>query len=303
MQTRNQNVANQLQDQGVDPNQYVSLADLQTVLSKFLPQNTIADPKNIKGCNCKSEPPFAQKSQFYNQIMNDGNIFNPYLHRRFLPSQYIKMMCYASRGKAEKGFEAALRNNFKFHYSIDYLVKEIKKLAFLQRSDSVAFSERSKFFNLKVAKEIILDYTTSAISHVQGVKVVGKRKNPRKIIKGRGVVRVGREVDLLIQELEVFNRQVDACNDYKTMSKVLEAFRYVILPNDTKKSKAFTEAYKGSGAYYTLKHLIMFEDYKFKGIVQPSLAVSTLKQYLDQKTPAYVFHAMLKEMLKDNRPF
>ena len=31
---------------------------------------------------------FAKNSKFYGQVMKDGHIFNPYMHRRFLPAQF-----------------------------------------------------------------------------------------------------------------------------------------------------------------------------------------------------------------------
>jgi len=288
---KNQLKAEALRKQGVNPNQYVSLGDLQTVLSSILDNHSNSQSKI-------SYMPFAKKSKFYNQIMSDGNIFNPYLHRRFLPVQYLKMMNYR-RGRRTLGYNACLRECYSFQYSIDYTRKEAKKIAFLEWNDPRSFYERSKFFSIEKIKLIIDDYVKKAILHIENLPTKNIQDVTVKIIKGRGRVEIGSSLEELIDDLKAFSRQVNRCNNYKKLSQTLESFDYVVLPYETRKSKDFIDVFKGAGAYYTIKHLIMFEGCSFKGAFE-SNATNKLKSFLRQELEGYVYHAMLKELLDDN---
>ena len=310
-----------LDTQGVNSNQYVSLSDLQKVLGQYLPQ-----PSVEKQTSETTMIPFAKNSGFYNKIMADGNVFNPYLHRRFLPVQYLKMiqdpLVVDLRHKCNN-FEDALARNYNFQYSINYTKKEVKKLAFLEWSDRVSFEERSCFFSIPSVKTIISDYVNEAIEYIDNIKPVKSRKGKNrgfygKRIKGRGYIAyagyyefIGRasvfvdskEVAGIKNELMAFKAQINRVRTYKELSNRLEAFDYVILPKNTNKSKAFIDVFKGSGAYYTIKHLIMFEGCNTKQVysLSSNKPLQELRELLVTGTSLYKFHGMLKELLVTNQ--
>ena len=79
---------------------------------------------------------------------------------------------------------------------------------------------------------------------------------------------------------------------------------YVKLPYDTPKSKVWIDAYKGAGAYYTLKNLVMFHSC---GIITDgravfgAAAVSVLNKRLrEYKGEGWRMFALMKKVIADN---
>lgn len=214
---------------------------------------------------------FAKNSKFYGQLMADGNIFNPYIHRRFLPSRFLQMT-YSSRG-----YNNCL-DDYGYNYAIRTIVKEVKKLALLERIDKTAFDERSKFFTINAVKKIIQRYSDDY------AKYASQKKEKDYYQK---------ESDLLISA----NKCVQNARTYGELANALNVY----LPKisyKVGKSAEFNKTYKAAGAFYTIKHLIMFENCKFNGLGQKeSLAV--LNQYTDE-TEQYKLSAILDRLIKES---
>ena len=77
---------------------------------------------NLLDCDT-DEVKFAKKSDLYNKIMLDGNVFNPYIHRRFLPHQYIHLIEQYSGD-----IDAAISREYHFKYALEYTKKEVFQL-------------------------------------------------------------------------------------------------------------------------------------------------------------------------------
>ena len=80
----------------------------------------------------------------------------------------------------------------------------------------------------------------------------------------------------------------------------------VKLPYNTKKSAAWIDAYKGEGAFYTLKNLVMFHDcyievnYKYQ-VIRGMEAVHYLNGKLNEyKGEGWRMFALMKKVIKDN---
>lgn len=263
--------------------QYISVQDLAKALAPFLPaQSTgslaVDDPINTG---------FAPNSKFHGKIMADGYVFNPYLHRRFLPAQYLKMINHKS------GLEGFLRENYAFKYSIDYTRKEVRKLAFLQKNDSSAFAERSQFFTLDVVKKIMSDYVVKVKSAI----ACARKYDEKNVIFNKRKYKIDSpELQNMLNRLNVFAEQVNGAYSYSKMQNILDGFNYIKMHDKTKKSQDFIHAYKKAGAYYTLKHLFMFEDLEWT--ISPSTSLGTLRKLLDAGYEGYQFHAMLKQLIR-----
>ena len=114
--------------------------------------------------------------------------------------------------------------------------------------------------------------------------------------------------------------KLEKCYSYKEIATEMRAFKLIPLDGNrnvrwnysyaTKTSnksyytnflgyelpKEFVKGFKKSGAYYTLKNLIMFEGYELKGLKGRD-AISYLRNLLNCGTEDYIFYAMLKEVL------
>ena len=77
------------------------------------------------------------------------------------------------------------------------------------------------------------------------------------------------------------------------------------LPYETPKSKVWIDAYKGEGAYYTLKNLIMFHDCKIYENKMASMFVEGSMCVLNDKLEEYKgegwrMFALMKKVIEDN---
>ena len=121
----------------------ISIRDRETGELKEVPVNTADDDRF-----------FGKHSQFYRQVMADGNIFNPYIHRRFLPAQFRRNVRIAGYN----GIHDFVKKSYTWNYVIRFLKEECAKLAMLERRDREAFVERSQFFTLEDMKVILTQY-------------------------------------------------------------------------------------------------------------------------------------------------
>ena len=78
---------------GIDPNRYLSMR----IDKEFIPDGAevviqVRDKETGElrrvPFNQAMDDCFGKNSQFYKQEMSDGHIFNPYIHRRWLPAQF-----------------------------------------------------------------------------------------------------------------------------------------------------------------------------------------------------------------------
>lgn len=83
-------------------------------------------------------------------------------------------------------------------------------------------------------------------------------------------------------------------------------FKMIKLPSDTPKSKAWIDAYKGEGAYYTMKNLLMFHNC-FVEVENTGLklygtkAVSYISSKLDEyKGEGWRMFALMKKVIAIN---
>ena len=77
------------------------------------------------------------------------------------------------------------------------------------------------------------------------------------------------------------------------------------LPWQTKKSKAWIDAFKGEGAYYTLKNLIMFHNCGIRvdghGMLKGIVGMSCLNEKLEEyKGEGWRMFALMKKVIEDN---
>ena len=95
--------------------------------------------------------------------------------------------------------------------------------------------------------------------------------------------------------------------NYKEVYSVVRSFMYnmIPLPYNTPKSKAWIDAYKGEGAFYTLKNLVMFHDCGIKvdkfDVRYGMSAVTFLNEKLNEyKGEGWRMFALMKKVIADN---
>ena len=241
------------------------------------------------------------------QIIADGYVRNTKLHRRFVMAQMFHMLNYVSYNGKENGYNACLRNSFNYQYTIDMMIEEVRVLSKLEGRDRESFDERSHFFTKAVVVDVLKDYVEKLKQYVDTLSDKNCKGVPYKKVKGMNIFNADLEKKLYRPIRERIER-IKRTTNYDQMHKELVVMMrrdFVKLPYNTPKSKAWIDAYKGEGAYYTLKNLVMFHNCGIKvdkfNVEFDVNAMYVLKSKLDEyKGEGWRMFALMKKVIEDN---
>ena len=196
-----------------------------------------------------------------NQIITDGYVRNSKLHRRFVMAQMFQMLNYVSYDGTGSGYNAYLRKLYNYKYTFNMMLEELRVLSKLEERDNESFEERSHFFTKDVVIYVLNDYMEKLEDYIDQLPTKKCKGIPYKYVKGMDIF-----VDDLNKKIYEPLREcifaIKYAKNYSQMYRLLKNFMYkmVKLPYDTPKSKAWVDAYKGEGAYYTMKNLLMYHN-------------------------------------------
>lgn len=240
-----------------------------------------------------------------NQIIEDGYVRNTKLHRRFVMAQMFHMLNYVSYDRKKSGYNDCLRDCYGYKYTIDMMIEEVRVLSKLEVKDKETFEERAHFFDRRTIATVIDDYIIELRKYVDKLSTKNCKGVPYKRVKNTNIFVEDLEKKLY-SPIKSYSRKVLVAKDYKTIYNILCKFKrsMVKLPYDTKKSKAWVDAFKGEGAYYTCKNLIMFHNCtvrveRISYNTENSMIV--LKGKLDAyKGEGWRMFAFMKKLIADN---
>ena len=241
----------------------------------------------------------------YNQIINDGYVRNTKLHRRFVMAQMFHMLNYVSWDRSETGYHACLRNMYGYDYTFKMMLDEVKVLSKLEARDRESFEERVHFFDKRVVIAVMEDYMKKLKEYVDNLPDRKCKGVPYKKIKGFNIFNEDLNKKLYFPLIAIIG-SVRYARNYTEVYRQLERFmrEMVRLPYSTAKSKVWIDTFKGEGAYYTLKNLIMFHDcaieYEYETFRREA-AMQQLKHKLDDyHGEGWRMFAFMKKVIKDN---
>ena len=240
------------------------------------------------------------------QIIEDGYVRNTKLHRRFVMAQMFQMLRYKSYNGCDKGYHACLNEMYSYQYTFDMMLEEIRILSRLETRDKESFEERSHFFTKSVVLDVALDYMDKLKAHVDNLPTKKCKGVPYKKIKGVNIF-----VDDLDKKLYIplMNRImcIRRAANYTCLYVHLRDFMrdMVKLPYKTPKSKVWVDAFKGEGAYYTLKNLIMYHNccmyVGYGDMHKGTAAMDELKDKLNKyQGEGWRMFALMKKVISDN---
>ena len=288
---------NKLNNAGVDTSKYFNV----NLPNGLKPGATISLVINENGV-----PEIVGGNKITEQIIEDGYVRNTKLHRRFVMAQMFHMLNYVSYTGRESGYNAYLKNRYGYDYTFDMMLDEVKVLGKLEVRDRESFMERVHFFDKSVVVAVMEDYMTKLEEYVNNLPNRNCKGVPYKRIKGTNIFNEDLSKKLYIPLRSIIG-SVRYARNYTEVHKYLARFikNMVQLPYQTPKSKVWLDAFKGEGAYYTLKNLVMFHDcFIINGpysVDRGELAVKTLNYKLDEyKGEGWRMFALMKKVIKDN---
>ena len=195
---------------------------------------------------------FAESSQFHGKVMADGHMFNPYIHRRFIAAQFKQLV----KDYGLMYLRDGVSRHYGWDYAISFLCKEVHKLANLNKHDKYAFKERSLFFTMNSIANILNDYAT-AVSNQLDICAARPSRTDIYIQKYGCVKR--ENIRPMKHRFVTLANNVRGCISYEQIDKLLSSFDWMPLPDELVLPYSFVNPFINAGAFYTLKHRIMFE--------------------------------------------
>ena len=239
-----------------------------------------------------------------NAIIEDGYVRNTKLHRRFVMAQMFHALNYRSWDRQREGYNEWLKR-FGIKYQFDMMLEEVRVLSKLEVRDEESFVERSHFFTKEVIAETMEDYIEKLESSINIQRTYKCKGVPYKKVKGRDIF-VADLDKKIYAPMRLDISKVRRARSYTEIYKFVRDFqdKMVKLPWTTPKSKAWIDAYKGEGAFYTLKNLVMFHGCGIEvngRMVYGAAAVSVLNKILiEYKGEGWRMFALMKKVIVDN---
>lgn len=253
------------------------------------------------------------------QIVEGGYVSNWKLFRRWVMSQMFHMLRQMETDKLTFN-EVLQRKGYEYQWRMleNELYAQVKMS---EHGDLDNVGARNRWFNGDVASDMATDYISKLRKYVDDNLIYSVKKdkdgNEKKAYKhtckGNPYVRLQNK-DIFVSDLEkkVYTPLREIANEmaavptYKQLYDAVHKFNKnrKHLAWDTKQADAFINAYKGSGAYYTMRNLIMFHGARFLKGGRKMSEANSLKE-LESKAKSYDAQGwrmlgVLKQLIKES---
>lgn len=277
-----------LRSAGVDVSNIFSITDASGI-------SRLARIENGEVQNISDNDPIIAK------IMEQGTIPNRRLFRRWVMSQVFHMLVNP------KGFTEALQRK-GYQYQWKMLIEEFRVQAKLAITDNENFIDRNRWFNKAIAVEMATDYMVKLDAHIKTLRVRKCRRRPYIHLRGRNVF----QDEITHQVLTPLVAQISNIQDAQTPADLHAAVRAfyeevkkTYITWDIRMSQEFKSAYKGAGAFFTMKNMILFHGCSMQsdsGKMLPR-AGSMKKLYEkaeEYKSEGWRLFGVMKKLIADN---
>lgn len=225
------------------------------------------------------------------------------LFRRWVMAQVFHMMTETDYNTGKPiGFTAALRRK-GYKYQWEMVVEELRVQARLNVTDPENFAERNRWFNRGVVVQMAADYIQLVRNIVAKLRIRHCKGAPYVRLDGHNIfikdlpAKVYQPLEKLLRSIRN-TRQPAAL--HRATANFYKAVKETCLFLDMEQSRAFKDAYKGAGAFYTMKNLILFHRCGFPKMTQ-EMSLEYLYQLVAPKDfEGYKLFGVLKEFLAVN---
>ena len=231
-------------------------------------------------------------------IRKAGYVPNRRLFRRWPMAQMFRGFIY--RGwDGERGFTAWMKNK-GYQYTWKQTIEELRVQAILAEKDKENFIMRNRWFNKDVAVSMCKDFILQLRDYVDG-RIIHKCKGvPYRIIGSKNIF-LSDISSKVFRPLEKALEKVKRADSPQDLYVAMHNFHSIFPVKHPKfdQSREWQDAYKGSGAYYTMRNLIMFHDAKYVDCSGYSESLRELDNYA-QDCYGYEMLGALKVMIRQN---
>lgn len=243
----------------------------------------------------------------FDHILSQGTVPNRRLFRRWVMAQMFHMLSFTDFRSKEPVGVTEMIHRLGYEYQWKMLLNELHAQMKMEGRDAVNFADRNRWFNAEMVVAMAEDYITQLKKRVENLKERKCKGIPYKRINNRNIFVSDLQAKLftpLLMAIMRIKQAKNATQFYNAVKKFNDM--RIRMPHDTPQSKAWVDAYKGSGAFFTMQNLIRFHGCvavddagKYLDIYQ-SLAFISQKAEMYQDGEGWRLLAVLKKMLSDN---
>lgn len=240
-------------------------------------------------------------------IAAQGDVPNRRLFRRWVMAQMFRMMTSTDYRSGEPVGVTEMIHHLGYEYQWKMLLKELHAQMKMEGRDMENFTDRNRWFNVKVVTQMAEDHIKQLKKRVDSQKTRKCKGVPYKRVGSRNIfvedleAKVYRPLQALVYDIR---EAKDAARLYAA-AKRFDGQRFK-MPYGTPQCKEWVNAYKGAGAFFTMQNLIRFHgctavnDQGKRLDKYQSLAFLTAKAEAYKDGEGWRLLAVLKKMLDDN---
>lgn len=243
----------------------------------------------------------------FDQIMAQGTVHNSKLFRRWVMAKMFYMMSYTPYRHKEPIGVTGMIHRLGYEYQWKMLMNELNAQKKMESRDPVNFTDRNRWFNIGVVAEMAFDYIQQLKKRVDALKEKKCKGIPYKRLCGRNIFVSDLQVKLY-HPLQMAATHIEHAKNAAQLFDAAKKFNdmRIKMSHNTPQSRAWIEAYKGSGAFFTMQNLIRFhnciafDDAGKRLDKYQSLAFISIKAEEYKDGEGWRLLAVLKKMLEDN---
>lgn len=243
----------------------------------------------------------------FKAIAEQGTVPNRRLFRRFVMAQMFRMLSYVPAGECEPVGVTKMIHRLGYEYQWKMLLNELHAQMKMEGRDVVNFKDRNRWFNAGVAEALAQDYIGLLEKYVDALPQKKCKRKPYKRIGGRDIF-VEELYPKLYYPLDMAMSRIKYAKNATQLYNATKQFNdlRIRLSPGTPQCKEWVDAYKGSGAYFTMLNLIRFHGCVLINDKGKRLNKEQSMAFLWDKAEMYCngegwrLLAMLKKMLDDN---
>lgn len=196
----------------------------------------------------------------YAAIINGATVPNSQLFRRWVMAQVFHML-------ATGNFTRALQRK-GYAYQWKMLVDELEAQAKMWiRGDIENFNQRNRYFDKERVAATAEDYINRLNDHINSLPRKLCKRVPYIRLKGKNVFQEDIK-NKIIQPLATMVFRMRTAKDPQELHKQTVIFSQLVKKTwtayDIPMAAAFKDSYKGAGAYFTMRNMILFHGAKFR---------------------------------------
>lgn len=229
-------------------------------------------------------------------IKESGMVYNPHFFRRWVMAQMFRHLDTGNYVKSVR--------DLGYDYTWKQALEEYRAQAkMLKNGDRENYEMRNKWFSGDVAVAMCIDYVKQLEATIAHTKVRYCKRRPYYKLSNRMIFcdevesKLIKPLNDIIDELHIVKGAPEACYHYlKEFTKIMIHFKRFT------QSKAWIEAYKGSGAYFTLRNLFYFHGACMEGCAAGEESVKALDEKCAEigSIEGYKVLGLLREVISRN---